>query len=248
MAASAYDTVIRGGRIVDGTGRAPFTQDIAIRDGRIMAVGEVTDSGREEIDAAGLLVTPGWVDIYTHYDGQATWEQRMVPSSLHGTTTVVMGNCGVGFAPVRPGDHDLLIRLMEGVEDIPGTALHAGLKWDWESFPDYLDALERIPHDIDVATMIPRSALRVYVMGERGAARAPASSGEIERMGALVREAVDCGALGFSSSRVLFHRSIEGDLAPSVGAARKELTGIAARLAGGDGVLQVVANIGDDPT
>ena len=243
-----YDIVIRGGRIADGTGRAPFVADVAIRDGQIAEVGDVKATGAEEIDAAGLLVTPGWVDIHTHYDGQATWEQRMVPSSLHGTTTVVMGNCGVGFAPVRPTDHDRLIRLMEGVEDIPGTALHAGLKWDWESFPDYLDALERIPHDIDIATMIPHSALRVYVMGERGAAREAASPEEIDRMGTLVREAIDAGALGFSSSRVLFHRSIDGDLAPSVGAARRELTGISAKLAGGEGVLQVVANIGEDPT
>ena len=248
MAGAAHDKVIRGGRIVDGTGRAPFIGDVAIRHGRIADVGEVSGTGREEIDAAGLLVTPGWVDIHTHYDGQATWEERMVPSSLHGTTTVVMGNCGVGFAPVRPGDHDRLIRLMEGVEDIPGTALHAGLKWDWESFPDYLDALDRISHDIDVATMIPHSALRVYVMGERGAAREPASPREIEQMGTLVREAIDRGALGFSSSRVLFHRSIDGDLAPSVGAARKELIGIAAKLAGGEGVIQIVANISQDLT
>jgi len=243
-----YDTVIRGGRIVDGTGRAPFIADVAIRAGRIAEVGDVQGSGAEEIDARGLLVTPGWVDIHTHYDGQATWEERMVPSSLHGTTTVVMGNCGVGFAPVRPTDHDRLIRLMEGVEDIPGTALHAGLKWDWESFPDYIDALERIPHDIDIATMIPHSALRVYVMGERGAAREAASPEEIDLMGTLVRQAIDAGALGFSSSRVLFHRSIDGDLAPSVGAARRELTGIASKLAGGEGVLQVVANMGEDPT
>lgn len=241
------DLVIRGGSIVDGSGREPFAGDVAINAGVIVGTGKVAARGAEEIDARGLLVTPGWVDIHTHYDGQVTWDQRVQPSSIQGTTTVVMGNCGVGFAPVRREDHDRLIRLMEGVEDIPGTALHAGLKWDWESFPEYLDALERIPHDIDIAAQVPHSALRVYVMGERGAAREPATEAEIERMGKLVREALEAGALGFSSSRVLFHRAVDGNPAPSVGAAREELLGISRKLRGAaSGVLQVVADFSQD--
>jgi N-acyl-D-aspartate/D-glutamate deacylase len=243
MTQARSDIVIRGGQIVDGTGREPYCADIAINHGVIVEIGTVAAQGIEEIDANGKIVTPGWVDIHTHYDGQATWDQRMQPSSIQGTTTAVMGNCGVGFAPVRPTDRERLIRLMEGVEDIPGTALHAGLRWDWESFPEYLDALDRLPRDIDIAAQIPHSALRVYVMGERGADREPATSGEIERMGGLVRDAIDAGALGFSSSRVIFHRSIDGDLAPSVGAARGELIGIASKLKGADsGVLQIAAN------
>jgi len=243
MAGGDYDIVIRGGEIVDGTGSTPFVGDVAILNGKIAKVGVVEGKGAEEIDAAGKLVTPGWVDIHTHYDGQVTWEERVVPSSMQGTTTAVMGNCGVGFAPVRPQDHERLIKLMEGVEDIPGTALHAGLRWDWETFPEYLDMLERMPRDIDIGTQVPHSALRVYVMGERGADREPATPEEIGRMGDLVREAIDAGALGFSSSRTIFHRSIDGKIAPSVGAAHAELVGIASKLKGADsGVLQLAAD------
>ena len=162
---SQYDLVIRGGSVVDGTGAAARTADVAIRDGRIAAVGRVDGSGRQEIDAAGALVTPGFVDIHTHYDGQATWSSRMAPSSYHGVTTAVMGNCGVGFAPVRTTDHDLLIELMEGVEDIPGAALHEGLGWQWESFPQYLDFLGGRQYDMDLGAQLPHAALRVYVMG-----------------------------------------------------------------------------------
>jgi N-acyl-D-aspartate/D-glutamate deacylase len=240
---SKVDIKIKGATILDGRGGAPFEGDVAINSGRITEIGRIAAGGREEIDARGYLVTPGWVDIHTHYDGQATWDHRIQPSSIQGTTTVVMGNCGVGFAPVRPADHDMLIRLMEGVEDIPGTALHAGLRWNWQSFPEYLDALEGLPRDIDVAAQVPHSALRVFVMGERGAQRAPATPLEIAEMGRLTCEAIREGALGFSTSRVVFHRSIDGALAPSVGAAYDELLGIADAMAPARaGVLQLAAD------
>ncbi len=237
------DIVIRGGTLVDGTGSEPRKADVAIKDGRIVEVGKVTATGREEIDATGLIVTPGWVDIHTHYDGQATWDERMTPSSIHGTTTVVMGNCGVGFAPVRKADHETLIRLMEGVEDIPGAALHEGLSWDWESFGDYLDQLDAHPRDIDVAAQIPHGALRVYVMGERGAKRAPATDAEIAEMRVLVRDAIKAGALGFSTTRTMVHRTADGDLTPTVGAADAEMRAIALGLKdAGAGVLQWVSD------
>ncbi|HEX2559789.1 amidohydrolase family protein, partial [Phenylobacterium sp.] len=171
----AYDLVVRGGTVVDGTGGPPIEADVAVRDGRIVEVGKVAGTGAEELDAKGLLVTPGFVDIHTHYDGQATWDERMQPSSWHGVTTVVMGNCGVGFAPCRAEDHDRLIRLMEGVEDIPFPVLSLGLPWNWESYPDYLDALARRRFDVDIASQLPHAALRVFVMGERGANREPAT-------------------------------------------------------------------------
>ncbi|MAU61949.1 amidohydrolase family protein [Parvibaculum sp.] len=237
------DLVIRGGTVVDGSGGAPKKADVAIDKGVIVAVGEIREKGREEIDASGLLVTPGWVDIHTHYDGQVTWDSRMTPSSIHGSTTVVMGNCGVGFAPVRKADHDRLIRLMEGVEDIPGAALHEGLSWNWESFADYMDAVEQLPHDVDVALQVPHGAVRVYVMGERGAKREAATDDEVAEMRDIVRDAIKAGAIGFSTSRTVAHRTSDGDLTPTIGAADKEMMAIAEGLKeAGAGVLQWVSD------
>jgi N-acyl-D-aspartate/D-glutamate deacylase len=240
------DLVIRGGTVVDGTGSAPREADIAVDKGRIVEVGKVSAAGREEIDARGLLVTPGWVDIHTHYDGQVTWDERMTPSSIHGATTVVMGNCGVGFAPVRKTDHDRLIRLMEGVEDIPGAALHEGLSWEWESFDEYMTAIEKRAHDIDVVMQVPHGAVRVYVMGERGAKREAATDAEIAEMRNIVRDAVRAGAIGFSTSRTIAHRTSDGDLTPTIGAADKEMIAIAEGLReAGAGVLQWVSDFRD---
>ena len=205
------DQLIRGGTLVDGTGTPPRLADVGIRDGRIVAVGEVDESAREEIDASGLLVTPGWVDVHTHYDGQVTWDPEITPSSWHGVTTVVMGNCGVGFAPAHPERRDWLIGLMEGVEDIPGTALAEGINGEWESFPEYLDAIEKTPHAIDVGAQVPHGALRAYVMGARGADHtAVPTVEEISEMGRLAREAIAAGALGFTSSRTRNHRTKDG--------------------------------------
>ncbi|MEQ8592904.1 MAG: amidohydrolase family protein [Parvibaculum sp.] len=240
------DLVIRGGTVVDGSGGAPRVADVAIDKGVIVEIGMVAAKGREEIDAKGLLVTPGWVDIHTHYDGQVTWDSRMTPSSIHGATTVVMGNCGVGFAPVRKTDHDRLIRLMEGVEDIPGAALHEGLSWKWESFADYMAAVETLPHDIDLVMQVPHGAVRVYVMGERGAKREPATDAEIAEMRDIVRDAVKAGAIGFSTSRTVAHRTSDGDLTPTIGAADKEMIAIAEGLKeAGAGVLQWVSDFRD---
>ena len=240
---SEVDLVIRGGTVVDGTGGDPHVADVAVDKGVIVEVGQVAAKGREEIDAKGMLVTPGWVDIHTHYDGQVTWDSRMTPSSIHGSTTVVMGNCGVGFAPVRKADHDRLVRLMEGVEDIPGAALHEGLSWQWESFADYLDAVENLPHDVDVAMQVPHGAVRVYVMGERGAKREAATDAEIAEMRTIVRDAIKAGAIGFSTSRTVAHRTSDGDLTPTIGAADKEMIAIAEGLKeAGAGVLQWVSD------
>ena len=205
-----FDLLIRNGTVVDGTGADRRRADVAIRDGVIVAVGPDLDGEAAEIiDAAGQLVTPGFVDIHTHYDGQVTWDEILEPSSLHGVTTLVMGNCGVGFAPVRPGTEEWLIQLMEGVEDIPGAALSEGIDWAWESFPQYLDALEQRRWSVDVGTQVAHGSVRAYVMGERGARNEPASPDEIDAMGALVQEAIEAGALGFSTSRTLGHRAMD---------------------------------------
>lgn len=241
-----YDLVLRGGTIVDGSGGTPYVGDIALAGDRIAAVGTVDGPAAREIDARGLIVTPGWVDIHTHYDGQITWGSRVTPSSTLGATTVVVGNCGVGFAPVRPKDHDTLIRLMEGVEDIPGAALHEGLSWEWESFADYMAAVDRLPHDIDVAVQVPHGALRVYVMGERGANRDPATPAENAEMRALTADAIRAGALGFSTTRTMVHRTADGDLTPTVGASRAEMEAIAQGLGdAGAGVFQWVSDFRD---
>lgn len=245
-AAATYDLVIRNGLIVDGSGDAPFRSDVGIVGDRITAVGSVEGAGAEEIDAKGCIVTPGFVDIHTHYDGQAIWSQYMTPSSSHGVTTVVMGNCGVGFAPCRPEDHQLLIRVMEGVEDIPGVVMAEGLPWTWETFPEYLDALDARPRDIDVAAYVPHSPLRVYVMGERGANRESATANDLARMRALAREAIDAGAIGFASSRLFLHRTKDGEQIPSYAAPAEELREIAGGLAdAGSGTIQLVLNIPD---
>ncbi|MEQ8349020.1 MAG: amidohydrolase family protein [Sneathiellaceae bacterium] len=241
---SAYDLVIRDGQIVDGTGAPAFAGDVAVKDGRIVAVGKVGGAGTREIAAGGRLVTPGFVDIHTHYDGQVTWDSHLNPSSNHGVTTVVMGNCGVGFAPVRTSDHDMLIRLMEGVEDIPGTALAEGLPWTWNSMPDYLDAVAAMPHDLDVCAQLPHGALRVFVMGQRGADREIATDADIAEMARLAAQAVEAGAFGFTTSRSLNHQTSDGKSTPSYGAAARELIGIAEGIGRtGKGVLQVISDV-----
>ncbi|MGA0606153.1 N-acyl-D-amino-acid deacylase family protein [Phenylobacterium sp. VNQ135] len=242
----AFDLVVRGGTLADGSGGLLYEADVGVKDGRIAAVGKLSGAGTEEIDARGKLVTPGFVDIHTHYDGQAAWDERMQPSSWHGVSTVVMGNCGVGFAPCRPEDHDRLIRLMEGVEDIPFPVLSQGLPWNWESYPDYLDALERRRFDVDIGSQLPHAALRVFVMGERGADREPATEADIHAMAAIARRAAEAGALGFSTSRTLNHRTSDGQPTPTLTAGEDELTGIALGLAAaGKGVLQVVSDFAD---
>jgi N-acyl-D-aspartate/D-glutamate deacylase len=236
-----YDLVIRGGVVVDGSGGAPRAADVAVKDGLIVEVGSVSGAGAEEIDAAGRIVTPGFVDVHTHYDGQITWEQRLAPSSDHGVTTVVMGNCGVGFAPVRPSDHELVVKLMEGVEDIPDVVMTTGVPWNWETFPDYLDALDQRRSDIDFAAQLPHSPLRVYVMGERGANLEPPTAQDLAEMRRLTTEAVQAGALGVSTSRNYAHRFRTGELAPSVPTEEQEVLALAEGLRdAGAGVFQMV--------
>ncbi|MGP4057026.1 N-acyl-D-amino-acid deacylase family protein [Mycobacterium sp. 4D054] len=239
-----FDLVIRGGTIVDGLGGAPFTGDVAVRDGVICDVGAAAGSGIREIDATGLLVTPGFVDLHTHYDGQAIWSDRLTPSSAHGVTTAVMGNCGVGFAPCRPDDHDVLVDVMAGVEDIPGVVMVDGLPWHWETFPEFLDALDAGRRDIDVAAFLPHSPLRVYVMGGRGVDREPATADDLMLMRKLAAEAVRAGALGFASSRFTLHKTESGKPIPTYDADHAEIEAIARGVddAGG-GLIQFVPDL-----
>ncbi|MBF6569190.1 MAG: amidohydrolase family protein [Candidatus Binataceae bacterium] len=245
-----HDLVIRNGKIVDGTGAPAHFGDVAIDGGVITSVGGTAGAGRREIDAEGLLVTPGFVDIHTHYDGQVTWDPYLTPSSWHGVTTIVMGNCGVGFAPVRRGQEDFLIGLMEGVEDIPGAALAEGIKWGWESFPDYLDTVAAIPRAIDVGAQMPHGSLRAYVMGERGAHNEAATPTDIQRMAVLVREALQAGALGFTTSRTMLHRAKNKEVVPGTFAGEDELLGIGRALGeAGHGVFEMASDlVGPDAT
>jgi N-acyl-D-aspartate/D-glutamate deacylase len=224
--ASEFDIVIRDGTIMDGNGGAPFRGDIGIKDGKIAEIGSITEHGREEIDAEGLSVTPGFVDIHTHYDGQAMWDSHLAPSSWHGVTTVVMGNCGVGFAPVRKNTQDAVIALMEGVEDIPGPCLYEGLDWSWESFADYLTALERRRHDIDFCALLPHAPMRVYVMGDRALNLEDANQADIAQMRQITADAVRAGAFGFSTSRTIAHKTLAGSLHPGLRAQENELMAI----------------------
>jgi N-acyl-D-aspartate/D-glutamate deacylase len=242
------DLIIRGGTIVDGTGAEPYVGDIAIDGDKIVEVGKVSGKARQEIDATGLIVTPGWVDIHTHYDGQATWDPLMAPSSWHGVTTAIMGNCGVGFAPVRPGQETFLIELMEGVEDIPGSALAEGIDWKWESFPEYLDALEAKPRAIDIGTHVPHASVRAYVLGERCNTDYAPNADEIAQMAAIVREGVAAGALGFSTSRTLLHKDLKGVHMPGTFAGSDEMLALGLSMKGlKHGVFEMVSDhLGDD--
>ena len=239
-----HDLVIRNGKIFDGSGDKPFVGDIAIDDGKISFVGKVANSGKEEIDAHNNLITPGWVDIHTHYDGQVSWDPYLTPSSWHGVTTAVMGNCGVGFAPVRPGDENFLIQLMEGVEDIPGSALHEGIDWDWETFPEFLDAIDKKEFVMDVGFMIGHGPLRSYVMGyERCQNQVDASEEEISKMSELVTEAIEAGALGFSTSRTVLHRDIYGKYVPGTEASSEEMRALAFGVdKAGEGTLEITSD------
>ncbi len=239
-----HDVVIRNGKIVDGSGTKPFMGDVAIDDGKISLVGTIVGSGKKEIDAKGNLLTPGWVDVHTHYDGQVCWDPYLTPSSWHGVTTVVMGNCGVGFAPVRPGDENFLIQLMEGVEDIPGSALHEGIQWGWETFPEFLNAIEKKDFVMDLGFMMGHGPLRSYVMGyERCQNQVDASETEIDKMSELVTEAIDAGALGFSTSRTILHRDIYGKYVPGTEASSEEMRALAFGVdKAGEGTLEITSD------
>ncbi len=241
---ATYDLILRNGTIVDGTGAPRFVGDVAVKHGLIAAVGTVEGHGAQEIDAAGKIVAPGWVDIHTHYDGQATWDAEMAPSSWHGVTTVVMGNCGVGFAPAAPDRHEWLIGMMEGVEDIPGTALSEGMTWDWETFPEYLDALEKMPRAVDVGTHVPHGAVRAYVLGDREMPGAVPTAEDIAKMSAIVEDGIRAGALGFSTSRTVLHRSIDGELVPGTTATADELIAIGRAMGRvGHGVFEMASDL-----
>ena len=245
---SDFDLLIKGGLVYDGTGAPAARLDIGVKDGRITAVADNLESNAGRvIDATGKIVTPGFVDVHTHYDGQATWDVHMQPSSNLGATTVVMGNCGVGFAPYKPEDHDVLVELMEGVEEIPGTAMNEGLPWNWETFPEYLDAIDDRPRDIDVAALLPHGPLRVYVMGERGVNREPAQPEDIEKMKVLIREGIEAGAVGFSTSRTLVHRSSSGEFIPTYKAATEELKALGESLSGEKGSVFQLISDWEDP-
>ena len=238
-----YSLVIRNGTVVDGTGAEPFEADVAIQGGTIAAVGEVSGRGDEEIDAKGKLVTPGFVDIHTHYDGQAVWDPHLAPSAWHGVTSAIIGNCGVGFAPCKPEDREKLVELMEGVEDIPGPVLHEGLTWEWESFEEYLGALKRQPRDIDIGCLLPHAAVRVFVMGDRAIRHEKATVEDIAEMRRITREAVEAGAFGYSTSRTLSHKSCSGEYTPTLRANEDELTGMAMGLKdAGSGFIEIVSD------
>ena len=238
-----FDLVIRNGTIVDGTGAEAYAGDVAVKDGRIVAVGSVEGRGREEIDARDRIVTPGFVDIHTHYDGQAVWDSHMAPSAWHGVTTAVMGNCGVGFAPCKPADRNKLVELMEGVEDIPGPVMHEGLKWQWETFPEYLEALERQGRDIDLCALLPHAAVRVFVMGERAIRHEKATPEDIAKMREITAEAMRAGAFGFSTSRTISHKSLSGEYTPTLKANEEELMGIAMGMRdAGSGFIEIVSD------
>lgn len=225
-----YDLIIRNGTIVDGSGGEPFTGDVAVHQGTIVAVGRLQAgaSAARAIDAAGKIVTPGWVDVHSHMDGQATWDPLLSPAANHGITTLVMGNCGIGFAPCKPTaeDRDRLIAVVEDVEDIPGAALHEGVTWAWETFPEYLDAIDKLPRAIDIAAQVPHCAVRTYVMGERGTKNQPATADDVARMAQIVKEGIDAGAIGFTTSRTKLHTTRQGDVMPGTYADETELLGI----------------------
>src|SRR3954470_8071736 len=238
--------VIRGGVVIDGTGSAPFEADVAIAGDRIVKIGQIAQRGAEEIDARGRIVTPGFVDPHTHYDAQVMWANNITPSSCNGVTTVLIGNCGVGFAPCKPDQREMLVELMEGVEDIPEPVLTQGLPWNWQSFPDYLDRIAERRFDVDVAAQVPHAALRVFVMGERGVAREPATPGERAAMARLAAEGIRAGALGFSTSRTLNHKTVAGRPTPTLDASEEELAEIAKAVGeAGAGWLQVISDFGE---